>query len=369
MKTIGLISANYQGHGFGQLTENRTLASLPYGGRYRLIDFVLSNMANSGITTVGIIAPYNSGSLIDHIGIGNPWSLGRKKGGLFLMPGSLYGVQASGSRFLIRDMLKNVKFFERDDADYVILTSSTDVYNMDYKTLIEHHDKSDNSITMVYKKMPRGEDLFKHGYFMDIDENGNVTALKPESYGWSNYFMDCCIVDREFILEFLNWFEALEYMDMFDVVRDNLDTLRVGAFEFRGYFGKVTNTSDFLTVNQGMTDYGIRNEVFCNPDRPIFTKSQDEAPVFYTPDSDVRNSTISAGCRIEGKVENSTIFRSVNIGKGAVVRNSVIMMHCNIGEGAVLDNVICDKYVTINDGVKIYGSGGDPIIVGKDTTI
>ena len=369
MKTIGLISANYQGHGFGELTENRTLASLPYGGRYRLIDFALSNMANSGITTVGIIAPYNSGSLIDHIGIGNPWSLGRKKGGMFVMPGSLYGVQVSGSRFLIRDMIKNIKFFERDTADYVIISSSTDVYNMDYKPLIEAHDASDNSITMVYKKMPRGEDLVKHGYFMDIDETGKVTALKPESFGWSNYFMDVCIVDREFMLEFLKWFDALEYMDMFDVVRDNLDTINVGSYEFRGYFGKVTNTSDLLRVNMGMTDYGIRNEVFCNPDRPIFTKSQDEAPVFYKPDSDVRNSTISAGCRIEGKVENSTIFRSVNIGKGAVVRNSVIMMHCNIGEGAVLDNVICDKYVTINDGVKIYGSGGDPIIIGKDETI
>ena len=93
MKTIGLISANYTGSSFGRLTENRTLASLPYGGRYRLIDFALSNMANSGITTVGIISPYDSGSLIDHIGIGNPWSLARKNGGLFVMPGSAYGVQ------------------------------------------------------------------------------------------------------------------------------------------------------------------------------------------------------------------------------------------------------------------------------------
>ena len=370
MKTIGLISANYRGEGFGDLTENRTLASLPYGGRYRLIDFALSNLANSGITTVGIIAPYDSGSLIDHIGIGNPWSLGRKNGGLFLMPGSLYGVQTGGNRFLIRDMLKNIKFFERDDADYVIISSSSDVYNMDYKPLIEAHSKSGRVITLVYKKMPRGEDLKNKGYCLDIDETGKVTALKPEAFGWCNYFMDCCIVNREFMLTFLHWFGALEYMDMFDVVRDNLDTIDVGAFEFRGYFGKISSTADFLKVNQGMTDYDIRNEVFCNPDRLILTKTQDEAPVFYTPDSDVRNATISAGCRIEGKVENSTIFRSVNIGKGASIRNSVIMMHCNIGEGAVLDNVICDKYVNINPGAKIYGSGGeDPVIIGKGSTI
>jgi glucose-1-phosphate adenylyltransferase len=369
MKTIGLISANYRGDSFGELTENRTLASLPYGGRYRLIDFALSNMANSGITTVGIIAPYDSGSLIDHIGIGNPWSLGRKSGGLFVMPGSLYGVQAFGSRFLIRDMVKNIKFFERDDADYVIISSSSDVYNMDYQPLIEAHSKSGKPLTMVYKKMPRGEDLHNMGFCIDIDETGRVTSLNEKAYGWCNYFMDCCIANREFMIDFLNWFGALEYMDMFDVVKDNLDTIDVGAFEFRGYFGKITSPRDFLVANQGMTDYDIRNEVFCNPERLILTKAQDEAPVFHASESDVRNSTISAGCKIDGKVENSTIFRSVNIEKNASVRNSVIMMHCNIGEGAVLDNVICDKYVTINPGVKIYGTGSEPIIIGKGQTI
>lgn len=367
MKTIGLISANYQGTGFGELTEERTLASVPYGGRYRLIDFALSNLANSGITTVGIIAPYTSGSLIDHIGIGNPWSLGRKNGGMFLMPGSVYGVQAKGSRFLIRDLIKNAKFFERDDADYVIISSSTDVYNMDYKPLIKYHHESGKAMTVVYKKIPRGEEY--EGFFVDLGENGKVEAFKTESKGWSNYFMDCFIVDREFMLEFIKWFGALEYMDMFDVIKDHLDVFEVGSFEFRGYFGKIRNTSDLLKVNQDMTDYVMRNEVFCNPERTIYTKTQDEAPVFYMPDSSVSNSTISAGCTIEGTVENSTIFRSVNIGKGAVVRNCVIMMHCDIGEGAVLDNVICDKYVRINPGVKIYGSGGEPIVIGKEMRI
>ena len=367
MKTIGLISANYQGTGFGELTETRTLASVPYGGRYRLIDFALSNMTNSGITTIGIIAPYTSGSLIDHIGIGNPWSLGRKSGGLFLMPGSVYGVQAKGRRFLIRDLLKNVSFFARDDADYVVMSSSSDVYNMDFEPLIKYHSETEAPITLVYKKVPRSEEY--EGIFLDLDDKGRVTGIKSESEGWANYFIDCFIVDREFILDFLEWFGALEYMDLFDVIRENLDQINVGSFEFRGYFGRVRSTSDFLKVNQDMTDYVIRNEVFCNPERLIYTKTQDEAPVFHQEGSDVHNSTISAGCTIDGTVENSTIFRSVNIGKGAVVRNSVIMMHCDIGEGAVLDNVICDKYVKINPGVKIFGSGGEPIIIGKGQTV
>lgn len=363
MKTIGLISANYNSKMFGELLASRSLASLPYGGRYRLIDFALSNMANSGITTVGIIAPYDSGSLIDHIGVGAPWGLDRKNGGMFIMPGSAYGLQSAGSRFLLRDIVKTRVFFERDDSDFVILAGSTDVWNIDFRPLIEQHAKSNKPITMVYKKVPRGEDYY--GYFLDIDEDGKVEKIAEEGYAWANYFADCFIIDKNYMIDFINWFEVLEYMDMIQIIKDNLDTISIDTYEFKGYLGKIKNTKDFLKVNQAMTDYDIRNEVFCNPERPIYTKAQDEAPVFHLPDADVRNSLVSAGCTIEGRVENSIIFRSVNIAKGAVVKNSVIMMHCDIGEGAVIDNVIADKYVKVSDGVKIYGGDGEPIVLGK----
>ena len=367
MKTIGLISANYTSTEFGELLDNRSLASLPYGGRYRLIDFALSNMTNSGITTVGVIAPYNSGSLVDHIGIGSPWSLGRKSGGLFIMPGSSYGLQSFGSRFLLRDLIKVRAFFERDDADYVIMSDSSDVCNIDFRPVIEQHEKSGCPVTMLYKKVPKGEEYY--GYFLDIDESGRVKSIQEEGFAWANYFADCFIVDREYMIDFLNWYETLEYMDVIQIMKDNMDTLDIDTYEFKGYLGKIKNPVDFIKVNQDMTDYDIRNEVFCNSERPIFTKAQDEAPVFHYPSADVRNSLVSAGCRIEGRVENSIIFRSVNIGKKAVVKNSVIMMHGEIGDGVVLDHVIADKYVTITGGVKIYGTKDAPVVIGKEKTI
>ena len=367
MKTIGLISATYSGSGFGGLTKDRTLASLPFCGRYRLIDFALSNMVNSGIQTVGVITPYNSGSLIDHIGTGSPWSLDRKSGGLFLMPGSVYGVQTGESRFLMRDMIENKRFLERDDADYVIVTGSSDVYNMSFEPLIEKHKESGKPVTAVYMKVPRGDKY--NGYFFDIDENGKVTDIKSKASGWSNYFMECFIIDREFMLNFLDWFKALEYMDIFQLMKKNLDTVDMDTFEFKGYLGKVGNTQDYLKVSQDMCIHEIRNEVFNNKERMIYTKTQDEAPAFFTPTSDVRNSIISTGCHIEGTVENSIIFRTVNIGKGAVVRNSIIMMHVDIGDGAMLDNVIADKYVTISDKVKIQGDEDEPVIIHKDMHI
>ena len=367
MKTIGLISANYGSKSFGELLDNRTLASLPYGGRYRLIDFALSNMANAGITTVGVIAPFNSGSLIDHIGVGNPWSLGRKSGGLFVMPGSVYGMQKSGSRFLMRDLLKCKDFFIKDDADFVIMSGSSDVCNMDYEPFIKAHAESGKDITMMFKKVPRGEEF--HGYSLDINENGEVTGLNNEFSGWCNYFADVFIINRKYLLEFLDWYAALEYMDMIDIIRDNIGNMKIGSFEFKGYLGKIKNAWEFIKVNQAMTDYDIRNEVFCNPVRPIYTKAQDEPPVFHYPGADVSNSVISAGCHILGRVENSVIFRSCVVEEGAVVRNSVILMHGLIKKDVVLDNVICDKYVTISDGVKLYGGEKEPVIIGKNVTI
>ncbi len=367
MKTIGLISANYSSSMFGELLDNRSLASLPYGGRYRLIDFALSNMANSGITTVGVISPYDSGSLIDHIGVGAPWGLDRKNGGMFIMPGSAYGLQSAGSRFLLRDIIKNRIFFDRDDADYVIMAGSSDVWNIDFRPLIEQHSKSNRPITMVYKKVPRGEDYI--GYFLDIDEFGSVTDITDEGYAWANYFADCFIIDREYLIDFIGWFDTLEYMDMIQIIKNNMGIIDIDTYEFKGYLGKIKNTTDFLKVSQAMTDYDIRNEVFCNDERPIYTKAQDEAPVFHLPEADVRNSVVSAGCTIEGRVENSIIFRSVNIAKGAVVKNSIIMMHGDIGEGVVLDNVIADKYVKISDGVKIYGGDREPVVIGKNKTL
>lgn len=367
MKTIGLISATYSGNGFRGLTKDRTLASLPFCGRYRLIDFALSNLVNSGINTVGVITPYNSGSLIDHIGTGKPWALDRKNGGLFLMPGSVYGIQTGESRFLMRDMIENKRFLERDDADYVIVTGSSDVYNMSFEPLIKKHHESGKPVTAVYMKVPRGEKY--NGYFFDLDDEGKVTSIKSKASGWANYFMECFIIDREFMLNFLGWFKALEYMDMFQLMKKNIENVDIGTYEFKGYLGKVGNTQEYLKVSQDMCIHEIRNEVFNNKERMIYTKTQDEAPAFFTPTSDVRNSIISTGCQVEGTVENSIIFRNVNIGKGAVVRNSIIMMHVNIGEGAMLDNVVADKYVQISDRVKIEGDEDEPVIIYKDMKI
>lgn len=367
MKTIGIITANYRRAQFAELTQNRALASLPFGGRYRLIDFVLSNMVNSGISKVGIINPYNSGSLIDHIGSGKSWGLDRKHDGLYMVPGAVYGMHEEGSKFLLKDFIDNYALVERTDhCDYILISCGTDVYNCDYNELIKAHSESGNDITVMYKHVTNAEEHW--GYAIDTDDNGTVTALKSDAKGEADFIIDCFIINREAFDKFVKWFAPLEYTDMLEILSNNLDTFKVGSFEFTGYIGSINSMKDYLQASKDLFDYDIRNEIF-NPDRIIYTKVQDDAPVLYTPDAKVTSSIIATGCRIEGTVEESTVFRRSVINKNSVIKNSVVMLYSEIGEGALLENVICDKFVKVSPGVKLIGSPEKPIVIPKGTHI
>lgn len=366
MKVIGLISANYVSGDLESLTHKRTMASIPFGGRYRLIDFALSNMANAGITTVGIVAPYNSGSLIDHVGVGKPWSMDKKEGGMFVMPGSVFGVTMTGNRFLMRDIIANRAFLEKDTADYVVITGSSDVYNMDYVPLVEAHEKSGKPITLATKKVPDAENF--RGFFITKDEKGSVSGITTKSFGEADYFMDCMVMDRKFLLDFIGWFETLEYMDLVDIVTMYLERFDVGTYEFHGYYGKISNLVSYWRVNMDLLRREVIDELF-KGERTIYTKVQDEPPADFHAGSDVRNSLVAAGCKIRGTVENSIIFRSCNIEKGAVIKDSIILQHAVIGSDVVIDRAILDKDVTVHDGVKITGGTDAPIVIDKGRTL
>ena len=365
MKTIGLISANYVSGDFGDLAKRRTLASIPFGGRYRLIDFALSNMTNSGIGTVGVIAPYNSGSLIDHVGVGKPWSLDKKTGGMFVMPGSVFGVANTGNRFLMRDFITNKEFLLKDNADYVIISGSSDVYCMDYRDLIKAHAESDKPITLVTKKVTEAENYL--GFFVKTSE-GKVTEITTKSFGDADYFMDLFIVDRKFMIDFIEWFDTLEYMDVVDILCEYLEKFDIGTYSFDGYYGKVNNLVSYWKTNMDLLKPEVIKELF-NPERTVYTKVQDEPPAEFFTQSNVKNSLVAAGCTIKGTVENSIIFRSCEIEEGAVIKNSIILQHGVIGKDVSLNRMILDKNVTIKDGVHVDGSAESPIVIGKNKKI
>ena len=364
---IGLLSTNYTGEKYGKLIADRPVASVPFGGRYRLIDFPLSSMVNSGIDTVGVITPSNYRSLADHLNMGREWGLNTKQGGMFMLPGAAHGLKDTNARFSLRDVIMNTEFFQRADEATVLICAANRVYNIDFRPAIAQHQSSGAAVTLLYKTVPHGETAT--GLFLNIaPEGGRVTGISSSATGESNVFLDAMLIQRRVILDFVDCYRNLDYIDMMDILAANLGQLQVETWLFTGYEHAVDDAKDYLSVSQDLLRPEIQEELF-QDDSPIYTKTQDSPPAKYLPGASVRNSIVAASCVLAGTVEKSTLFRGVTIGAGAVVRNCVLMQNVTIGAGAVVENLICDKGVTINAGVKLSGSEESPFVVGKNETL
>ncbi len=362
-RVFGIVTANYSSDALGSLTENRPAASLPVGGRYRLVDFALSNLVNSGITTVGLITPVRDRSLLDHVGVGNAWDLSRKVGGLFILPGSAYGVKTPGGRFLLRDLIENREILDRADEDYVLLTTCDWMYNLDFREMIRDHAESGADVTLLYRsdETPRTDGHL----YLELNEAGDVIALRDEG---TNCFMGAFVIGLQLLKSFLEWYGTADHFDLVsDVFRGDVGRMQIRGFRFNDYAGCITNVDEYLQGNEDLLRYSVRRQLF-RKDRPIRTKVQDSYPAKYGTCADVRRSLIPSGCVIGGTVENSVLFRGTEVAPGAVVRGCILMQRTKVGPGAVLENVICDKSVTFRAGARVAGSG-KPIVIPKDQEI
>ncbi len=361
-RMMGLVCANYDGERFGLLCDERPAASLPFGGRYRLIDFPLSNMINSGINTVGLITPFMYRSLMDHVGNGKAWSLSRKVGGMFILAGSAYGMKTAHGKFQLRDVTHNKAFLERSHRDVVVVASAAMVYNIDFREVLKQHEESGAVITLLYRHAPEQTDV--KALNVVCDARGRVTGLEKKDFGELNQFIDCFLIDRELLLKFTDWYSNMGYLDLTEVIEENLDKLAVYGYEFKGYACAVESKRDYMAASMDLLKPEVMQELFMG-ERKVKTKVQDAPPVKYFPGANVRNSMIATGCIIKGTVENSIIFRGCTVEEGAVVRNSVVMANGTVRSGAELDQVICDKYVDIEHGVHIAGTVENPHIVTR----
>ena len=337
-RTIGLITANYSLAGFGTVGEERPSASIPFGGRYRLMDFALSNMVNSRIQTVGMITPYRYRSIIDHIGAGKEWDLDRKDGGLYILPGTIY---------------------------YVLASSGTLVASIDYQPMIARHEFTGRGVTLLYRRAD--PEARKKGYYLTFDDKGRVTSIRHDDRG-EYLFLDSFIMNKALLLRLMSDYGNLGQMDLMDILGMIVDDIAMEGYFFDGYVAEMDGISGYLRSSLELMDRSVRRELF-DPDRKILTKIHDTPPAMYTADSRVRSSLVAAGCYVEGAVENSIVFRSVRIEKGAVVKNCVIMDKCVIKSGVHLENVICDRSVTVSPNTSIQGTPESPCVLPKGGVI
>lgn len=367
---LGLVFANMHDMTVGDLTKNRTMGSILFGGRYRLIDFPLSNMVNSGITNVGVITKSNYQSLLDHIGSGREWDLARKKGGLFILP-PFGNVGSRLYRGRIEALCGAMSFIKNALADYVVLSDCDIVTNMDFKPIVAKHVETGADITVVAHTGVFERDEISESTVLSTDETGRVRSvlIQPDIGGTCTASLNIFVMSKKFLIDMVQDAMARGNVSFeTDVLQAKCDKLNIMAYEYEGYFSKICSIASYLKANQELLDPAYARELF-KPKRAIYTKVRDNAPAKYDLDSKVTNSLIADGCIIEGEVENSILFRGVKVAKGAKVKNCILMQGTVVGASSDINYLITDKNVKINDNHILNGAPSYPMYVGKGASV
>ncbi len=365
--TVGVIFSSINEENIPELTKVRSTGSIPYGGRYRLVDFALSNMVNSGITTVGMITKNNYQSLMDHLGSGKYWDLARKEGGLIMLPPYI-----DDSEMLYKNRLEALKgatsFLKKAKEDFVVLADSDAVYKLDYSKIIKYHIEKNADITLVYHE----HEVKKSHYYMTFETNadGRITGLEinPATGGVKKNYINVMVARTSFLIRLIQNATQHGYTSFGkDILSPGVQTLNLYGYKFDGYYSSITSLSSYFDANMDLLKKEVRDEIF--GDRDVYTKVNDSAPARFAQTAKVKNSLISDGCFIEGTVENSILFRGVKVGKGTVIKNCIIMSENIVGENCNLAYVISDKDSVIRDNRLLAGCELKPYFINKGSMI
>lgn len=367
---LGLVFANMHDTTLGDMTKNRTMGSVMFGGRYRLIDFPLSNMVNSGISEVGVITKSNYQSLLDHLGSAREWDLARKKGGLYILP-PFGNVESTLYRGRIEALYGAMSFIKHSRAKYVILSDCDVVTNIDYKPIVAAHIESGADITAVAHTGVYSSDDIKTSTVFNVDADKNVASvlINPDISGTCTTSLNVFVMSMDFLIETVNDAMARGNVSFErNILQEKCRELKIKIYEYDNYFSKLNSPESYFKSNMALLEPENARKLFV-PKRSIYTKVSDNAPVKYDLDSKVSNSLIADGCIIEGEVENSVLFRGVKVGKGAKVKNCILMQGTVVGDNAELNYLITDKNVSICENHILTSSPQYPMYVGKGASV
>lgn len=364
---MGILYAYVHEERVRELTANRVMASVPFGGRYRLVDFPLSNMVNSGINEVGVITEENYQSLMDHLGSGKAWDLSRKRDGLALLPP--FGAETTRTEGKVASLASIQRFIKNSRAEYVLLSDCDTVANIDFRDVFGFHIEKQADITVIYRH-GKSPDTDKNVVYT-VDPEGSVRdiLIKRGSDDDCNYGIGMYLIGREKLLELVDDCMSRNLCDFDrDLLQRNLHGMKVCGYEFTGAAYTITSFASYFNANMALMDPMVRGQLF-QAKRPIYTKVRDDMPARYGLGSVVTNSLVADGCIIDGEVENCILFRGVKVKKGAKLKNCVIMQDTVIGEDTRLDYVVADKEVVFDSGRTMMGYQSYPVYVGKGSKV
>ncbi len=369
---MGIILTGGKNNRLKELSAERSIAAVPFGGKYRAIDFVLSNFVNSGIVNVGVITQYNFRSLLDHLGSGKEWDLDRKNEGLFIFPPYLSEIGTGWYKGTADSMYNNLTFIQRSDEEYVVIAQGYAIYNMDYEPMIDAHITSGADITIaVHDLVDFSMSEQRLLGMVEIDEHNRIIDFqeKPLNPKKSLCSIGVYVIRRTLLIELLQNCAAHGYTEFVnDLLIKNVSSMNMQAYQFQGYWRPMSTIQLFYRSNMELLNPRVRAELLMDR-RRIYTKVKDETPAKYNEEADVRNSIVADGCIIEGVVENSVLFRGVKVMKGSSIKDSIVMQGSIVGEGVSLKHAILDKGVTITAGKQLQGDLEWPLIVGKNVTV
>lgn len=370
-KALGIILPGGDNEQMGVLIEKRTIGSIPFGGRYRLIDFILSGMVHAGIWDVGVITRNKYESLMDHLGNGSDWDLARKNGGLTLLPPFLHHSGSGAFRGEIESLATYQGYIRKREAAYVVLANADIVTSFDLDAVIERHAQSGADLTIVANTVHSREDLGERALVLTADEDGHITdvAISPKWQGPCLRSLGVVVIEKNLLLRQIeDLYSHSRFSLIQDLIQGKCGELDMRVYRLDGYCARVRNIVSYYRANMDLLNREVRQELF-GQHGPVLTRVRDEPPVKYGLEANVSNSLVADGCIIEGTVEHSVIFRGVKIAKGAVVRNSIVMRGTEIGPNASLSYGIVDRNCLIQERRTLAGFETYPVVIGKNSVV
>lgn len=369
---LGIINNTREEKNLNALIKGRSLATIPFGGRYRLVDFHLSNMVNSGIYNVGILVKKNYRSLMGHIRSPKEWGLDVKNDGIFVLPPDNEGNEWGTLRGDLEILKGNIDYLKRSKQKYVVVTQANIICNIDYREALKAHIENKNDITVICKEV--SPDTLEHveSYTqVKLDEEGHVMTLEANrnKLKTDHISLEMYIMEKELLEDIIyTCIGKGEYDFLKDGIIKKFYRHKMGSYLFEGEFMNIDSVESYYKSSMKLLNTDIKEEMFMSRGE-IYTSIKDLAPAKYGASADVKNSLVANGSVVNGEIENSIIFRDVKIAEGVSIKNSIIMQGSIIGKGVSLENVIVDKDCDISENKKLMGSPSYPIIVEKKTIV
>ncbi|MCD7948321.1 MAG: glucose-1-phosphate adenylyltransferase subunit GlgD [Oscillospiraceae bacterium] len=371
MNTLhGIIFSYLSNPDLRELTQHRNTCSVPYGGRFRLIDFMLSNMVNAGVADVGLIAHTNYQSLLDHIGSGKEWDLSRNRGGLRILPpfGYVNKIRSDNYRGRMDALAGVYSYLQNIKQKYVVLAGGDVAVNLDLREMYHAHKASGADITVACT--PLSDNPTPNSDYFLLDDDGRVSdvLLQPAvPQGYES--LEVCLLSKELLLALVDHCTAHNIPSFSQgVLLSMRHKLNIHAYTFGGYVARIRTVSNYFTHSMDLLDPQVRGQLF-TADRPIRTKEQSNPSTYYGPHSKSVNSLTADGCIIEGEVDNSILFRGVRVEQGAKVSNCILMQGTVVESNAMLKCAIADKNVVVSSGRMLMGHITYPLAIAKNEIV